>query len=83
MLDARRERDWFANHEGNSWRRSRKVYFWASCGAQYSAVYSCFGILNMISPSSQSRLYPTSWKTNFRGKLSRTNANLVLVAVRG
>ena len=35
-----------------------------------SAVYSCFGILNIISPSSQLSLYPTSWKTKFRGKLN-------------
>src|ERR1700694_4252388 len=39
-----------------------------------SAVYSCFGILNISSPSSQLRLYPTSWKTKFRGKLTGAQA---------
>ena len=35
-----------------------------------SAVYSCFGIFNCISPFRSSRLNHYAWKTKFRGKLN-------------
>jgi len=41
-----------------------------------SGVYSCFGILNIFSPSSQLMLYPTSWKTKFRGRLKHQSARM-------